>query len=77
MMSKIGSSRAHIHQLVAMKLSSLLAFLELSVVVSSATVSFPAKLYDGPVRAGFVSVEGNLDGPKLSPGPANKTSFDW
>ncbi|KAF2420361.1 hypothetical protein EJ08DRAFT_705445 [Tothia fuscella] len=60
-----------------MKLYLLLPILELFSVVLSATVSFPARLHDGPVVGEFFSVGNNLDGPKISPGPANKTSFDW
>lgn len=60
-----------------MKLNLPISTFELLSVVLSVTVSFPARLHDGPVLGEFVSVGDNIDGPKLSPGPANKTSFDW
>ncbi|KAJ9150279.1 Hydroxyneurosporene dehydrogenase [Pleurostoma richardsiae] len=40
------------------------------------TVTLPDILYNGTVTAESTSIEGNLDGPKLTP-RANSTSFDW
>jgi hypothetical protein len=53
-----------------------LALLPLAALADQ-TVTIKDVLYAGPVTAEAVSSAGNLDMPKLKPGPANETSYDW
>ena len=51
-------------------------YFAVSILGEDLTINYQDKLADGPVFVETVSVEHNLDGPKI-PGAANKTTYDW